>query len=73
MDSRWKVFSLGKSECLTQPVQTILSPKQKKCSRFFSTCLKSTLNFEDFEKKDMPHSWYTSVIRDCKKPGYLNA
>ena len=36
---------------LLQPIQIILSQKQKTFSQFFSPFLKSTLNFEHFEKK----------------------
>ena len=36
---------------LTQPIQILLSQKQKTFSRFFSAFLKSTLNFEQFQKK----------------------
>ena len=36
---------------LTQPIQILLSQKQKAFSQFFSAVLKSTLNFADFQKK----------------------
>ena len=36
---------------LTQPIQILLSQKQKTFSQFFSPFLKSTLNFEHFQKK----------------------
>ena len=36
---------------LTQPIQIPLSQKQKTFSQFFSAFLKSTLNFEHFQKK----------------------
>ena len=36
---------------LTQPIQILLSQKQKTFSQFFSVFLKSTLNFADFQKK----------------------
>ena len=36
---------------LTQAIQILLSPKQKTFSQFFSAFLKSTLNFEHFQKK----------------------
>ena len=36
---------------LTQPIQILLSQKQKRFSQFFSAFLKSKLNFEDFRKK----------------------
>ena len=36
---------------LTQPIQILLSQKQKTFSQFFSPFLKFTLNFEHFQKK----------------------
>ena len=36
---------------LLQPMQILLSQKQKTFSEFFSPFLKSTLNFERFQKK----------------------
>ena len=36
---------------LTQPIQILLSEKQKTFFEFFSAFLKSTLNFEHFQKK----------------------
>ena len=36
---------------LLQPIQILLSQKQKTFSEFFSAFLKSTLNFEHFQKK----------------------
>ena len=36
---------------LTQPIQLLLSQKQKTFFQFFSTFLKSRLNFEHFIKK----------------------
>ena len=36
---------------LTQPIQILLSQKQKTFFEFFSAFLKSTLNFEHFQKK----------------------
>ena len=36
---------------LTQPIQILLSQKQKTFSEFFSPFLKTTLNFEHFQKK----------------------
>ena len=41
---------------LIQPIQILLSHKQKTFSQFFSSILKSTLNFEHSGKKDDPHS-----------------
>ena len=36
---------------LTQPIEILLSQKEKTFSEFFSPFLKSTLNFENFQKK----------------------
>ena len=36
---------------LTQTIQILLSQKQETFSQFFSPFLKSTLNFEHFQKK----------------------
>ena len=36
---------------LTQPIKILLSQKQKTFFQFFPTFLKSTLNFEHFQKK----------------------
>ena len=38
-------------ENLTQPIQILLSHKQKTFSQSLSAFLKSTLNFEHFQKK----------------------
>ena len=46
-----------------------LSQKQKTLSHFFSLFLKSTLNFEHFQKKDDPHSLCVSEITDSQKHG----
>ena len=43
-------YSLLYRDNLMQPIQ-ILSQKQKNFSQFFSTFLKSTLEFETFQKK----------------------
>ena len=47
--------------------QILLSQKQKTFPQFFSAFLKSTLNFEYFQKKDDPHSQCISEIRDSEK------
>ena len=46
-----------------------LSGKQKTFSDFFGVFYKSTLNFEDFSKKDDLHCWCISEITDPEKPG----
>ena len=49
-------YSLLNRDNLTEPIQMKLSQKQKTCSQFFSPFLKSTLNFEHFQKKEDPDS-----------------
>ena len=44
-------YSLLNRDNLTQPIKMQLSRKQKSFSHFFSTFLKSSLNFEHFSKK----------------------
>ena len=48
------------------------SLKVKTCSRFFIAFLKSTLNFESFERKDQSHSLSISEIINCETGSYLN-
>ena len=43
-------YCLLYSDNLTQPIQILFSQKQKTFSKFFSAFLKSTLNFEHFQK-----------------------
>ena len=40
-ETRRQVFSLSKSECLTQQIQMQLSPNLEKVSEFFSTFSES--------------------------------
>ena len=49
-------YSLLNRHNLTQQIRTQLSRKQKAFSEFFLAFSKYTLNFEDFEKKEDPHS-----------------
>ena len=44
-------YSLLYGDNLTQPIQILLSQKQKTFSQFGSAFLKSTLNFERFQNK----------------------
>ena len=44
-------YSLFNRDNLTQPIQMQLSRKQKNFSEFFYAFLKSTSNFEDFQRK----------------------
>ena len=46
-----------------------LSEKQKAFSQFFSSFLKSSLNFEHFQKKDDAPGWCISEITDSEKCG----
>ena len=45
-------YSLLNRDNLTQPIQILVSQKQKSFSEFFSPFLKSTLNFEHFLKNN---------------------
>ena len=58
---------------LTQAIQILLSQKQKPFSEFFSDFLKSTSNFEHFQKKYEPHSRYISQITVSEKGDSINA
>ena len=49
-------YSLLNRDNLTQQNRTQLSQEQKAFSQFFLAFSKYTLNFEDFEKRDDPHS-----------------
>ena len=49
-------YSVLNRDNLTQQNRTQLSQKQKAFSQFFLAFSKYTLNFEDFEKRDDPHS-----------------
>ena len=48
-------YSLLNRDNLTQQNRTQLYQKQKAFSQFFLAFSKSTLDFEDFEKRDDPH------------------
>ena len=54
---------------LMQPIQVLLSQKQKTFSLFLSPFLKPTLNFDNFQTKDDPHSLCISEITVSKKGG----
>ena len=60
-------YSLLYRANLTRPIQILLSQKPKTFSQFFSAFSKSTLNFEDFQKKDQPHSRIISQITVSEK------
>ena len=46
-----------------------LSQKQETFSQFFCRFLESSLNFEDFQKKDDSHKSDISEMRDSEKHG----
>ena len=60
-------YSLLYRENLTQPIEILLSQKQKAFSEFFSAFLKYTLNFQHFQKEDHPHSRCISQITVSEK------
>ena len=57
---------------LTQPIQILLSRKQKTFSELFSAFLKSTLNLAHFKKKDDPHSRCISPIIVSERGDSIN-
>ena len=52
-----------------QPIRTQLSQKEKVVSELFLAFLKSTLNFEHFQKKDDPDSLFFSENTHSGKRG----
>ena len=60
-------YSLLYGDNLTQQIQILLSQKPKTFSQLFSEILKPTLNFENFQKKDDPHSRCSSQITVSEK------
>ena len=60
-------YSLLHRENLMQPIQILLSKKQKTFSEFFCEFSKSTLYFEHFQTKDHPHSRIISQITVSEK------
>ena len=65
-------YSLLYRDNFTQPIQILLSQKQKTFSQFFSPFLKCLLNFEHFQKKDSPHSRCISLITISEKGDQIN-
>ena len=61
--------SLPNREYLIQPIQIKLFQKQKTFPWLFSAFSKSKLNFEQFQKKDDPHSLFISEAAACEKHG----
>ena len=62
-----KKYCLLYRENITQPIQILLSQKQKTFSQFFAAFLKFTLNFECFQQKDDPQSRCSSQITVSEK------
>ena len=60
-------YSLLYRENFTQPIEMVVSQKQKLFSQFFSAFLKSILNFEHFQNKDDPHSRCGSQLTVSEK------
>ena len=52
-----------------QPIPMQISQKEETFSEFFCGFLKSSVNFEHFQKKDDSHRSYISEITDSKKHG----
>ena len=60
-------YSLLYRQNLTQPIQILLSQKEKTSSESFCAFLKSLLNFAHFQKKDDSHSRCISQITVSEK------
>ena len=60
-------YSLLYRDNLPQPIQILLSEKQKSSTLFFPAFLKPTLNVSHFQKKDGPHSRCISQITVSEK------
>ena len=56
-------------DTLRQPIQMPLSHKEKAFSDFFSSFLKSILNFKNFQKNDDSHRQAISAIMDSEQRG----
>ena len=61
--------SLPNRDNLMQPIHMQLSQKLKSFSQFFPSFLKSSLNFEHFQKKDDAHSLFICGATGCEKRG----
>ena len=55
-----------------QPIQMQLSKKRKTFCKIFIGVAKFTQNFENFEKKDEPHSLCFAEIVVYERRGYLD-
>ena len=65
-------YSLLYRDNLMQPIQILLSQKQKTFPQSFSAFCISTLNFEHSQKKDDPHSRCISQITVSEKGNSIN-
>ena len=52
-----------------QPIPMQISQKEETFSEFLCGFLKSSVNFEHFQKKDDSHRSYISEITDSEKHG----
>ena len=60
-------YSVLNRDNLTIPIQTHSSEKEKYFAHLFAAFLKSSLNFEHFEKTEDPHSFCISKVMDFEK------
>ena len=60
-------YSLLTRHSLMQRIQVQLSQRQKLFSQFCSQLLKSSLNFEHFQKKHDSHTWCISKVMDSER------
>ena len=60
-------YSFLNRDKLAQPIQILLSQKEKTFFQFFPPFRKTTLNFEHFRKKGDTHSRCISEITDSVK------
>ena len=63
-DDKYSLLNRGN---LTEAIEIPLAQKEKTFSGFFSSFLKSRLNFEHFQKKDDPDSRCISEIAVSEK------
>ena len=73
IDIRSQVFFLSQSECLTQPIQMLLSQNQKIFCELFLHFRKLHKIWNTLKNKMSLGRHFFSDIIDCKKRGYLNA
>ena len=60
-------YTLNSKDKWMQNIQMHLFKKQNILSEFFLPFFESALNFEDFQKKDDPHSLCISEITDHER------